>query len=651
MPYDKYIIWRMKVKKKILSLLLVFMMCISTLAGCSLWGRNEESYFEATVATITYENGDVEKISKRELITAFNSYGYNYVQNYGMGMEEAVKTTLESIIEKYLTVRDVKDTYKANGEDLFNDREKSYLWDSTFDAVYSNLKSYLEGYSDDSSESGEQDSSSASVFKDYESKIESLEKDESGNWVIKKKDTTTNIRETYQIHTDANGAYDFELEKDKAYPYQDLMFENLYKMTEQKAWKVAYNKYISDIKDNYSYKKLDGDAWFKFEINRVYEILRDNYIAEKYESLHNTANQGFSTTTGNAILKAYSKKVRVDYENYVAHGNLASFQSTILSNVADVDYIVENKDNATVGNYFYVAPIKVNVEGLSELKTQRDNGEISVSQYEAEVKKLFDKNKNLVSVRNSQTGEVESKISVNQLYSQIQVDLNVKANHKAQLNEELVSYEEALLVKLQELEDAVANEDAEAVEALQAEVDGLKEELNGILNEIESTGLAMAELYRKYFYLYNDDDTNKGKDYNAVFGVDASGKAIVSDSYNNDAVKTAIESLYNNGKAQVGDISEIVQTDDAFYIFFYAGEVKNVFEVGASFDAAADKDNILALSKTRLNVFSSKTLLDLLFDELDANNFSVFQTMDMNNLRSKTKSIKIHLENIKDLYK
>ena len=73
--------------------------------------------------------------------------------------------------------------------------------------------------------------------------------------------------------------------------------------------------------------------------------------------------------------------------------------------------------------------------------------------------------------------------------------------------------------------------------------------------------------------------------------------------------------------------------------------------VDENFDASIDKDNILTLAKTKINVFSSKTLLDVLFDELDSNNFSVFQTMDMNNLRSKTKSIKIHKENIKDLYK
>lgn len=585
---DKYIVWRFSVKKKILSLLLVFMMCFSVFAGCSLVERNDKNYFEATVATITYKDGSVQKISKRELITAFNSYGYNYVQNYGQTTEEAVNTTIETIIEKYLTIKAVKDKYEEMGEELFNSREKSYLWDSTYDAVLSNLKSYLEDY-----EAGEDESSSdatnSSVFVDYETKIDGIVEDENGNYVIRKKNTDTSVKDTYTIHSNEIGDYDFELKVDGKYPFQDVMFDNIYAMTEEKAWKVAYNKYISDIKDNYSYKDLTGDEWFKFELNRVYEILRDNYIVEKYEDLYNKANGNISNVTVTAALKAYSQKVRVDYTNYVLEGNLSAFESAIISDASGVDYIVENKDNAKVGNYFYVAPIKISVEGLSDLQTQRDNGEISDAQYQAEVNKLFDKNAQLVSVRNSETGEVESKTSVNKLYSSIKTDL-------------------------------------------------------------VGTGEYKAEMYRKYFYLYNDDDTYKGKDYNAVFGVDVNGEAIVGDGFDNDEIKQAIVELYNNGQAQVGDISEVIQADDGFYIFFYAGNVENLFDVTASFDASTNQENIKALAATKLNVFSSKTLLDALYDELAANNFSVFQNMDMNNLRSNTKSIEIHKNNVKDLY-
>ena len=95
--------------------------------------------------------------------------------------------------------------------------------------------------------------------------------------------------------------------------------------------------------------------------------------------------------------------MRVDYTNYVLEENFSSFESSVLTDIANVDYIVENKDNASVGNYFYVAPIKISVDGLSELQTQRDNGEISNAQYNIEVQKLFDRNKELVSVRNAET--------------------------------------------------------------------------------------------------------------------------------------------------------------------------------------------------------------------------------------------------------
>ena len=581
--------WRFNVKKKILSLLLVFMMCFSVFTGCALVERKDEKYYEAVVATITYQDNSTQEITKRELITAFNSYGYNYVQNYGQTTEQAVKTTIETIVEKYLTIKDVKDRYEAMGEELFDASEKSYLWDSTYDAVLSNLKSYLEGY-----EEPEGDSSStntdASVFTDYSSQIDSLVQDKNGNWVIKKKNTDTAIRGNYTVHSNEYGNFDFELEVDGEYPFQDLMFENIYAMTEEKAWSVAYNRYLEDIKDDYSYKNLKGDEWFKFKINRVYEILRDNYIVEKYEDLYNKANGDISNVTVTDVLKAYSQRVRVDYTNYVLEENFSSFESSVLTDIANVDYIVENKDNASVGNYFYVAPIKISVDGLSKLQTQRDNGEISNAQYNIEVQKLFDRNKELVSVRNAETGKVEDTISVNTLETYLQRDVKGSTENKV-------------------------------------------------------------EQYRKYFYLYNDDDTYKNADYNAVFGVNASGtEAITPEGYEDEAIQEAILKLYNDGNAEIGDMSEIVQADDGFYVFFYAGKVQNLFDVTSSFDASSDQENIKILASTKLNVFSSKKLLDLLYDELASDNFSVFQNMDMNDLRDKTKSIEIHTENIKDLY-
>ena len=254
--------------------------------------------------------------------------------------------------------------------------------------------------------------------------------------------------------------------------------------------------------------------------------------------------------------------IPAEYQMYVTDfrliGDVVDEKDSVIVFPETLSYLLPQYKNAqkvfwwlSVGNYFYVAPIKISVDGLSELQTQRDNGEISNAQYNIEVQKLFDRNKELVSVRNAETGEVEDTISVNTLETYLQRDVKGSTENKV-------------------------------------------------------------EQYRKYFYLYNDDDTYKNADYNAVFGVNASGtEAITPEGYEDEAIQEAILKLYNDGNAEIGDMSEIVQADDGFYVFFYAGKVQNLFDVTSSFDASNDQENIKILASTKLNVFSSKTLLDL----------------------------------------
>jgi hypothetical protein len=500
----------------------------------------------------------------------------------------------------------------------------------------SNLKSYLADYSDSDDDSSSDTETSSSVFSDYTTSIAGLketiiktEVNKNGktvttyDYTVSKKDTDTVIRGKYQVHSNSYGDYDFDLKVDGKYPFRQLMFDNITAMTSEKAWKLAYNEYLADIKENYSYKDLSGDEWFMFELNRVYEILRDNYIVEKYEDIYNKTTGDVSGVSASAILKAYSQKVRTDYTNYVVDGNLSSFESSVLSDISSVDYIVEKSDNAEVGDYFYLAPIKITVDGLSDLTTSFENGEMSYDQYLIEKEKLFDKNKAYVTVRNATTGEAESTISVNKLYELITNDLS-----KTTLEEN-------------------ESDDAETKAA-----------------DLKAYEEKQAAAYRKYFYLYNDDDTYKNADYNAVFGVSATGEALMSDDYSGDAISEAVVKLYNNGNAKIGDISDIVESDDGYYIFFYAGKVENIFNVTKYFDASTESErvetedeinvynniNIKTLASTKINIFSSKTLLDVMYDELVSDNFSVFQNMNMNSLRSNTKSIEIHTDNIKDLY-
>ena len=87
-------------------------MCSFVFAGCNLVQRNTDRYLNRTVATI----GNEITITKKDLITAYNSYGYQYVQNYGYTAEKALKTTLDGLIDRQLVLTEAKKFIKVDDE-------------------------------------------------------------------------------------------------------------------------------------------------------------------------------------------------------------------------------------------------------------------------------------------------------------------------------------------------------------------------------------------------------------------------------------------------------------------------------------------------------------------------------------------------------
>lgn len=609
-------------------------MCMSVFTGCSLVTRSDKNYYEATVATISYVDGSKENISKRELITAYNSYGYNYVNNYGYTKKQAVKQTLKTVIEKKLTVKAVGRYYLDNPSqgEMLNGNETTYVWDQTYEAIYSNLKGYLKDVlniksSDDSSSTS--DNENKSVYKPFE---KAAELDSSGK--ILKTSSATTIRETYKGRKNASDVYvNFEYkDADGSYVFKEAMYQKVMADIEAggKDWKNAYNKYLADIKKNYSYEKFKSDKdRFIFELDRVYSIMKDNYVVEKYEAIYNEQKKQdsrVSNVTVDDVLKYYSAKVRVDYTSYVLENGTSSFESSILSDVGSVDYILKG-NNAS--NYFYVAPIKIEMTStqkteLEKLKTDLANGSKDIETYEAEVNKIY--NSLAATVRNSETGEKTGTISASELLKKINTDI--------------AKYQYLTI-------ESLSNGQKE-----DAEKDGLTLET---YVERQNTEIAYkkAAAYRTYLYLYNDDDTLKGADYNTVFGVNSANEVLANDTFkDNEKVKEAILALYNDGNAKVGDTTEFVRADDGLYMFFFAGNVENLFKgIDKNFDASKQTENIKTLTTTRLNIFSEKTLFDKIYAELTKDNFSVFQNLDMNALK-QTLTIKIEEieNNLKDLY-
>lgn len=621
-------------------------LCVSVFAGCSLVERNNEKYLNATVATIEYDSGKVEKITKQELLTAYNSYGYYYVQN-GSTMQEAVDMTIDSIVDRKLTVKAVEDYYKNSSEEELTASEKTYLWDQTYSSMYKNLKTYFDKINDTPalSEEEEDESANASVYVPFESSVylayedvvddngtaDTADDETISKLVIMKDSISSSVRQSYEARSLNGKTVDFEYEEDGKYPFKEALYNKIKSTSEgntegAKTWKSAIDNYIEDVEENYDYKKFNSSKdVLLFEIERIYDILKENYYVEKYSDIYNGQQYNFkSNITVDDLLSAYSKSVSQSFTKYMREGG--AFETDILSDISKIDYI---KDGS---NYFYLSYIKFDIDTaeLTKLETEYNQKKFDGAQYKAKVDAVY--NNAYATIRDSKTGET----TVNTVLAKTLAD-----KISGELDKEYWTVER--------LNNSSAESVAEKANAVEL---GLTDEMY-VEKLNKQIAYEKAEVLRPYLYLYNADDTYKGAEYNAVFGADNAGKILAGEKFaENQDVLNAIKSLYNGGDVKVGDMSELVRVEnDGVYLFFYAGAVENVFsDIDENFDITRSPEAIKKLAETRINIFSEKTIFDQLYSEATKDYYSVFETLNMNKLRGMTKNIEIIENELKDLY-
>ena len=84
-------------------------LCLVLLSGCSWLKIDNYKYYNQVVVSV----GNHE-FTKKDLIDAFNSYGYQYYESYGYTLEESVNYTIGTMIDRYLLLEDIKQNYKID---------------------------------------------------------------------------------------------------------------------------------------------------------------------------------------------------------------------------------------------------------------------------------------------------------------------------------------------------------------------------------------------------------------------------------------------------------------------------------------------------------------------------------------------------------
>ena len=104
------------------------------LAGCATFSINKVKYYNEVLATV-----DETKITRFDLLSAYNSYGNSYyVQQLGQSEEEALKSTLDLLIDRELMYQYALDNdamyrptaYQVNEiiKEMFNSLDEQNLY-------------------------------------------------------------------------------------------------------------------------------------------------------------------------------------------------------------------------------------------------------------------------------------------------------------------------------------------------------------------------------------------------------------------------------------------------------------------------------------------------------------------------------------------
>ena len=584
-------------KRKFTGIILCLMMvCISVLSGCALITRDQKAYLYQVVSSVVDKKTNERiNITKKDLISAYNSYGYYYEQYYGYKKEEAVKKTLDLVVNRKITIREAKSIYS----DGLEEKKKSYLWQQTADALEDNFMSYLNDRMGVSSSSNSS-SSDERKFVDYTPKAE-LDTT-TGDFKIAK---LTSLQKELDSFKWDNVLRDANTKEGREQIYTN--FVGFVNQPNSKAYTDAFNDYLKALKKNE--KGLDlstkTNEVFLREIERLYTVNYENYMITKYDE-HFTNYSPYATITDEEILRLYAGQVKAGYTQYVIEKDSA-YETNMQSDPTAINYYREGGEDT---KFFQVAHV------LFKFDTDQ----------EAEYKRIqSDYNKNIYTEEWAYEQDIKNLVS--------KVAPKIQKTAEGTLTDE----NQTILQASEDEKNAI--DMAAYIQNEVAKKNGLKDK---------------ATLFRDFIYKYNEDPGMIKKDdsytLGYTIGVNKSEKKGDSDKYAADykvysnfvtEFTDAAVGLYEN--AVDGGVSDYIVTENGVHVLFYMGEVKNLFEgIGENFtlsDTHVDPDTGLApievLASSYVNCFVNRTYFDVLYDTLITDNFALFQNENIKLLRDK----------------
>lgn len=596
-----------KLTKLIISLSLCLVMCVSVFAGCTLVTTDMSRYYSQVVASLEYESGEKIEITKRDLSVAVANYSETY-QSYGLEGEEAVRQILESVINEKLVIRASENMAKEqNNGEILTTKEKTYLWELTFETIEDNIISYynqINGIEEEGSSSTESEDDTVVTQNGYDDLI-SLQMDGQGGYTLTLNSTASTAVED---HTFWNGEdRDLTTQNDL-----DVLYRNVVNyVTQNPVYAQGYSRYLSEAKRSEEGMGLstDNESVFKREIQRVYEVLYNAFMIDKYQEMNQANN---ASVTINNILELYESRVISDYDKYVTE-QASTYEEDVLEDVSSIYYF-----KPTGTQFFYVSHILAEFSDTDQA--------------------TYDECQRVLDGKSTKYTVGEAEAIIEDLYSNLSFVVREPAKD--------------------ENGNIIRNEDGSVTWTETGETKPVSAVMSEIELKLSTAGddeLLKAQYFDEFIYKYNADPGIMNAERNYVIGVDYStpdtenGTSYTAHSSMVESFTNAAIELYANGSAKIGDLyAQPIRSDYGIHIMIYEGKVENLFSnIDSNFSLSTA--DIQVLNDARLKAGESKTLLDELYEELDTDRYTIFETMNLQFLRDEVK-LTYYPDAYKDLY-
>lgn len=555
--------------KKLSAILICLLMIVTCcLAGCASFSINKVKYYNEVLATV-----DETKITRFDLLNAYNSYGNSYfVQQQGQSESEALSSTLDLLIDRELMYQYALDnnaTYKPTAYQV------NEIVKEMFDSLDEQMQEYIEESKEILNIKGEEDETT-------EDSTETTYSLDSYNYSPRAKVKSRDNNGTTEYYIE----YIIEPEEENYEKLIDAQYLSNFNSKEavEEIKSKYFARFMQDLQDE---EGANATAIY----NKVRSLFAKDLISYEYYLRDENGNK-FDTETEN-LLSRYIKRT---FENQIKSQYLENIRVEYLKNEElsislleqEFEYLINvnyNKYNNNLETY-KTAMKDIGTKGDTILYHPETDTQFG---YFVHTLISFDAIKDNLTLLKEEKDPAKYELAYNNLISSVTVKARV-------YNEETNSYEEG-------------TEEVSLTDII-SEYNSIKDEYSNYNERLSA--------FIQFMFKYTGDNGTMSAGMPYVVGTN--GYSAMVEEFNNEAIKLMQGNAGNMSEAKLNDIDSLCITEYGIHLLFYVGDVDS-FDIPYSdtesiYIQSEDivGSEMLNLYTKTLNPLTKETYFDMMFD-------------------------------------